>query len=69
MVPVGFIPPASIRARCLRACRVYEARLIAGIVGEESDDAQAGAILEAEHQLDVRRTAETIEAFLKACRG
>jgi hypothetical protein len=59
----------------LRAARVYEARLLAGALDAnseddaESEDAKAGAILEAESQIDAHRTAETIEAFLKALRG
>ena len=72
---VAHISAASIRARCLRAFRLYEARLIAGKVDPsreedaESEDAKAGAILDAEAQIDAHRTAETIEAFCKAMRS
>lgn len=64
-----FVPGAVIRARCLRAFRHYEARYIADRLApdeQESDDARAGAILDAEWQGDCRRTADMMEAFLKA---
>ena len=62
------IPGPFIRARCLKAFRRHEQRAAKGIEEEESDDAQAGAILDAERDHDIHRTAEMMEAFLKACR-
>ncbi len=46
---VGEESAASILARCMRAARLYEARLLAGLNEEESEDAEAGALLEAEN--------------------
>jgi hypothetical protein len=44
-------------------------RLALGIDDEESEDAEAGALLAADTAIDIQRTRLTIEAFLKAARG
>jgi hypothetical protein len=65
------IPAALIRTRCARAFRRYDYRYVTGTLDngeEESDDAQAGAFLDAERDHDIHRTADMMEAFLKACR-
>lgn len=36
---------------------------------EESEEAEAGALLDADTAIDVYRTAEMMQAFLKASRG
>lgn len=59
----------SIRARCTRAARVYEARLIAGTDEEESDDAEAGAILEAETAIAIHGLYEIADAWREANKG
>lgn len=51
----------------------YEVRIrrLAAGVGEdeeESEEAEAGALLSADTALDIHRTAELIESFLKAAR-
>jgi len=46
-------------------------RLAAGIgeSEEESEEAEAGALLAADRDIDIYRTAEMMQAFLKASRG
>lgn len=56
--------PAEFRARLVRAARIYEARLIAGRdPGEETIEAEAGAILEAQTAIDIGRLVEIGEWF------
>lgn len=57
---------AEVRARLVRAARVYEARLIAGHDEEESVEAEAGAVLEAETANAVTELREFAEAWAKA---
>lgn len=61
-------PPT--RARCDTAREVRIRRLGAGIAEdeEESEEAEAGALLAAYTAIDAYRTAEMIQAFLKAQR-
>lgn len=63
---VGEESAASIRARCMRAARLFEARLLAGHDEEESDDAEAGALLEAETANEIHGLHNIAEAWLKA---
>ena len=62
-------PPT--RARCDTAREVRIRRLAAGVADaeEESEEAEAGALLAAHTAIDVYRTAEMLHAFLKAARG
>lgn len=63
---VGEESAASIRARCMRSARLYEARLLAGHDEEESEDAEAGALLEAETANDIRHMRDIADAWLKS---
>lgn len=66
---VGAESAASIRARCMRAARIYEARLIAGHDEEESDDAEAGALLEAERDNEIHGLHTIAEQWREANKG
>jgi hypothetical protein len=77
---VGEESAASIRARCQRAAKLYDARLLACYqagndeairdaldrMGEESEDAEAGALLEAETANDMRHMRDIADAWLKS---
>ena len=65
---VGEESAASIRARCTRAARLYEARLIAGHVDDESEDAEAGALLEAETANEIHGLHTIAEQWREANR-
>jgi hypothetical protein len=65
---VGEESAASIRARATRAARIYEARLIAGYDEEESDDAEAGALLEAETANEIHGLHTIAEQWREANR-
>ncbi len=49
----------------MRAARLHEARLIAGHDGEESVEAEAGAILLAETAVEVHGLHEMMRAWLE----
>lgn len=66
---VGEESAASILARCMRAARIYEARLIAGHDDEESEDAEAGALLEAETANEIHGLHTIAEQWREANRG
>ena len=57
---------AEVRASLLRAHRLYEARLLAGHEDEESVEAEAGAILEAETAVDLHRMRVIADAWFEA---
>ena len=61
---------AEVRAPLLRAARLHEARLLAwdgiGDEPEESVEAEAGAILEAEAAIDLHEVRGMIGDYLKA---
>lgn len=50
----------------MRSARLYEARLLAGHDEEESEDAEAGALLEAETANDIRHMRDIADAWLKS---
>lgn len=60
------VPPAEVRSRLVRAARLHEARLLAGLEEEEPVEAEAGAILEAEMAIDIHRLREIADAWLEA---
>lgn len=60
---------ASIRARCTRAARLYMARLIAGTDEDESEDAEAGALLEAETANEIHGLYQIADAWREANKG
>jgi len=70
---VGQVSAADERARLLRAHRLHEARLLRAVgdevfdvIGEESLEAEAGAVLEAEAQVDVRRLRVVADMWVDA---
>ncbi len=65
---VGGESAASIRARVTRAARIHEARLIAGRDDEESEDAEAGALLEAETANEIHGLHTIAEQWREANR-
>ena len=73
---VGTVCAAEERARLLRAHRLHEARLlraeddeVVNVIGDESLEAEAGAILEAEAQVDLHRLRVIADAWLEANKG
>jgi len=67
--PVGGESAGSIRARVTRAARIFEARLIAGHDEDESEDAEAGALLEAETANEIHKLHNIAEAWRAANEG
>ncbi len=53
----------------MRAARIYEARLIAGTDEGESDDAEAGALLEAENANEIHGLHRIADAWREANKG
>lgn len=64
--PVGSKSAAEVRAELVRASRKHEARVLAGHDDDESIEAKAGAILEAETACDVHDLAEIARAWYEA---
>lgn len=67
-MPVDAVSAAIARAPLLRAARVYEAQLVAGVDCEESEEAEAGAVLLAEATADITDMAAIARAWMKANR-
>ena len=61
------ISAAEVRAQLVRSARLHEARLLAGDQdAEESVEAEAGAILEAETAADIHDLRNMMKAWIEA---
>lgn len=65
-VTVEVVSAGRARAPLVRAARLYEARLLAGHVEEESEEAEAGSILEAETAAEIHEVATIARAWAEA---
>lgn len=65
---VDVISAAEARARLIRAARLHEARILAGHDDDESVEAEAGAILEAETQDEIHKLYQIASAWMEANR-
>jgi hypothetical protein len=65
---VDAVSAARARAPLVRAARLYEARLLAGHVEEESEEAEAGSILEAETAAEIHEVATIARAWAESTR-
>ncbi len=65
---VEVVSAGRARATLVRAARIYEARLLAGHVEEESEEAEAGSILEAETAAEIHEVATIARAWAESTR-
>lgn len=65
---VEVVSAGRARAPLVRAARLYEARLLAGHVEEESEEAEAGSILEAETAAEIHEVATIARAWAESAR-
>lgn len=63
---VEVISAAEARAKLVRAARLHEARIVAGHDDDESVEAEAGAILEAETKVEIHAIFEIASAWMEA---
>lgn len=65
---VEVVSAGRARAPLIRAARLYEARLLAGHVEEESAEAEAGSILEAETAAEIHEMVSIARAWAESTR-
>lgn len=63
---IEVIAAAEVRAKLTRAARMYEARVLAGFDDEETTEAEAGAILEAETAVEIHELRNWVKEYVGA---